>query len=216
MEKCSEKNRWQSMTTSARRIFRSNVIEVAKGDGSLPACTQANLQTSLKSEGITPNSEPSLDRDRELHTSSSLSEEFVHSSISGSLNGSQFSAQAEVVAEPNPIMNPSVTPRQGDRKRTLMRYITAVEELKAALSLRRPGWETFEFPEFDIIPESDESLALLQAAIEEKLNSSQELGDTNMWQKGKMLAGRLFVALSPFAKSFLTVAKGASQSVYST
>ena len=96
-----------------------------------------------------------------------------------------------------------------------MRYVAAVEELKDALALRRPGWETFEFPEFDIIPESDGSLALLQAAIDEKLGLCKGLGDTDIWQKGKILAERLFVALSPFAKSFLTVAKGASQSVSS-
>lgn len=120
----------------------------------------------------------------------------------------------EVVAATEQSANPSLsTPAAGDRKRTLMRYVAAVEELKAALSLRRPGWEIFEFPEFDVIPESDESLALLQEAIDEKLNSCQDLGDKSIWQQGKTLAERLFVALSPFANNFLSVAKGASESV---
>jgi hypothetical protein len=101
-----------------------------------------------------------------------------------------------------------------------MRYVAAVEELKAALRLRRSGWETFEFPEFDVIPESDGSLALLQEAIEEKLNSCDELQDKSIWQKGKnhrhrkMLAEQLFVALSPFAKNFLTVAQKWPHNLY--
>lgn len=124
-----------------------------------------------------------------------------------------MSTHEQIFSEANPIANPSFLSGSGDRKRTLMRYIAAVEELNAALRLRRPGWETFEFPKFDVIPESNESLVLLQEAIEEKLNASHDLQDKSIWQKGKMLAERLFVALSPFAKIFLIIAREASQSV---
>ena len=144
-----------------------------------------------------------------------LWEDPVGSSVSDPFLGSRFPVQEEAVPTKTCPTN-SVTPSLGDRKRTLMRYVAAVGELRAALRLRRPGWETFEFPEFDVIPESIGNLALLQEAIDEKLSLCRDLGDKGIWQKGKLLAERLFVALSPFANFFLTVAKEASQSVRAT
>lgn len=215
MEKPSEKGKWQSMTTSARKMFRPKGTDALKADMEAPTCSQtSSLQSKgprLSSGSSTASLSLMASHDL-LATGPLISQDLAHSSFNSS-NGSQFPVEQKLAAETDQVTDCSFTPTSGDGKRTLMRYIAAVEELKAALKLRRSGWETFEFTEFDVIPESDGSLALLQEAIDEKLNSCHELGDTGIWQKGKMLAERLFVALSPFAKNFLTVAKGASQSV---
>jgi hypothetical protein len=204
MEKYSEKSKWNTMTTSAKNIFRPHRAGMSKVD---TAPTRMDKYASLNSGSgmLMPGSEMTPNQ-------------LACSSINDHFKGSQVLGEREILVTDfevtDTIRNPSITMIRGDRKRTLMRYVAAVEELKAALKLRRSGWETFEFPEFDGIPESDGSLALLQEAIEEKLNSCDEIEDQSIWQKGKMLAERLFVALSPFAKNFLTVAQGASQSVH--
>jgi hypothetical protein len=99
-------------------------------------------------------------------------------------------------------------------KRALMRYIASVEELKSALLLaERPGWEAFNFPEFEKVPETEESMLLLQEAIEERLAARAEAPDEGLWQKGQLLAQRLFVASTPFVKNALVLSKAATQSV---
>src|SRR5436190_23518783 len=161
MEKCAEKTKWQSMTISAKKMFWPNSTVASRADKVLPRCSEMNSQTFVKSKGITLNSgSPTGQRlvSCEPDTVSLFSEELIRPSMSDSMNASQFPPPEEVVTETIPMRNPSFTPPIGDRKRTLMRYVAAVEELKDALAIRRPGWETFEFPEFDIIPESDGSL----------------------------------------------------------
>jgi hypothetical protein len=209
MEKCSEKSKWQAIATSAKKIFRSHGSEASKADMAPLLCSQQESQ-SLYPKDIAFKSEPSIALSGLDTGFLILSEDPVTSHIS--TNQTQLPPQPDAVIEAERETDPSSSPA-GDGKRTLMRYVAAVGELRAALKLRRPGWESFEFPEFDAIPESEETLALLQEAIEGKLNSCQELGDRSIWRKGKMLAERLFVALSPFAKNFLTIAKEASESV---
>jgi hypothetical protein len=199
------------MTTSARKMFRSHSgTEMLKSENfpQTSSQTMSGERCSVKNVADIYDGSLSEINLEERDTTPLLSECSVGSSISIPPPLPRHQVES---AEIDLITN-SFTP-VGDRKRTLMRYVAAVEELKAALRLGRPGWEKFEFPEFDIIPESDGSLALLQEAIDEKLNASDEFGDRSIWQKGKKMAERLFVALSPFAKNFLTVAKGASQSV---
>src|SRR5436189_168872 len=73
----------------------------------------------------------------------------------------------------------------GDRQRTLVRYTLAVEGLKEALHLDRPGWDAFEL-QFDNF--QDENLEFLHDAIEEKLNSSMNpVADSTIWAKCKRL-----------------------------
>src|SRR6266516_491286 len=81
----------------------------------------------------------------------------------------------------------------GDRQRTLVRYTLAVEALKEALQLDRPGWEAFEL-QFDNF--QDENLEFLHDAIEEKLNSSMNpVADSTIWTKCKGLGEQLVVAM---------------------
>jgi hypothetical protein len=209
---------WQSMTTSAKKkFFRSNSgsMEIPKTHTASSSSTQT--QNSVKSNGAKSNttSQETLrkveyDSDPDMVVPLS-SENLVLPSVSAGSLGSGLPMEEETETETN--STDSFTQSVGDRKRTLMRYTAAVDELKAALRLRRPGWETFEFPDFDVLPENVTNLALLQEAIDEKLSSCHGLSDKGIWQKGKLIAERLFVALSPFAKSFLTVAKEASQTV---
>ena len=217
MEKSSKKSKWQSVSASAKSRFWSYGTEIPKSSVTSSMCSQTNSSNSVESGDITFNSAspacPNL-AGLDLDASPEGSKDIDYSSSPS--HGGQLLGYREVVAATEKATNTLTSPAAGDRKRTLMRYVAAVEELKAALSLRRPGWEEFEFPEFDVIPESDGSLALLQEAIDEKLNSCQDLGDKSIWQQGKTLAERLFVALSPFANNFLTVAKGASESVCNT
>jgi hypothetical protein len=199
---------WQFITTFAKKILRINSTDVS------PTCLQIT-QNSVNSKDITLNSGSStavslVNRPPDLPPI--LSENYIQSSNNHS-DGTDFYSQEKTVTTTEPVTKFSFTPTGGDRNRTLMRYIAAVEHLKAALKLRQPGWETFEFPEFDVIPESNGSLALLRTAIDEKLDSYQELRDVSVWQKGKTLVERLFVASSPFVKNILTAVRGASQSV---
>lgn len=215
MEKISEKGKWHTMTNSAKKLLRSSFADQLKVKEASSRCFQPALQSCV-TPSVTINPQPSDPSHVGIECSDTvtlLSKEPI-SAVNMSSNGLILPAPEQVLDGADSVANSSLALRPGDRKRTLMRYIAAVEELKSALRLSRPGWETFEFPEFDIIPESNESLTLLQEAIEEKLNTSHDLQDKTIWQKGKILVERLFVGLSPFAKNFLTIARGASQSVF--
>jgi hypothetical protein len=214
MDKGSDKSRWGSMATSARKLFRSNSGNTdMEPKSEIAPETSSNFEQPRSSKRVSDSYASSLDISlRGPEPTPRLSDCSIRSSLSIPGSQSHLLRHQVELTDMDSNMN-SLTQHAGDRKRTLMRYVAAVEELKSALKLGRPGWEKFEFPEFDVIPESDGSLALLQEAIDEKLNASKDLGDINIWQKGKKMAERLFVALSPFAKNFLTVAKGASQSV---
>ena len=100
--------------------------------------------------------------------------------------------------------------KTGDRKRTLLKYETAVTELRAAIKLARPGWEEFQFPDFDNISEIGDGLDRLQNNIEKKLNAVKKpVGTSSSWNTVKNITGRLAVAMTPFAKNFLAISKEA-------
>jgi hypothetical protein len=212
MDKALDKSKWQSMTASAKKILRSNGgKEIPKSDTIPLPVPVAPRPNNANSDSGPPETLPVGDQDVvSLHP-----ENLALSSVSDTSLGSRLPIIQVKLGEAANKSYPtnSFTPSVGDRSRTMMRYVAAVEELRAALRLRRPGWETFDFPDFDKMPESVGNIALLQKAIDEKLGSCHDLGDKGIWQKGKLLAERLFVALSPFAKTVLTVAKDASPSV---
>jgi hypothetical protein len=80
--------------------------------------------------------------------------------------------------------------------------------LKASLSGARNEWGSFEFPEIDAIPEHE--VSKLQAGIKKLLNDRKEATENpTKWETCKGIAENVFIAMSPFAKHFLTVAKEA-------
>jgi hypothetical protein len=81
--------------------------------------------------------------------------------------------------------------------------------LKQALKYRRHEWGSFDFPEIDSISEEQEP-AKLQDEIENVLNSKKNaIKNPTTWSKSKDIIKKAFMALSPFAKNFLTVAANA-------
>jgi hypothetical protein len=95
----------------------------------------------------------------------------------------------------------------GDRERMLERYAAAITLLNNALKLGRASWESFEFPELDNTPESDD-MSNLQDEIEKKLDSRKSsIENPNAWTKGKNLTSRISFVTSPFTKNFLLIAK---------
>ena len=104
----------------------------------------------------------------------------------------------------------------GDRARTKARYDKATERLEKSLNRCPKHWQPFDLPKFDDIA-NDADLAvsqvqeLLQNMFNARDNSPQ---DTDFWSKAKRGVTGAFLAIAPFAKVFLQVAKeGASVSL---
>ena len=95
----------------------------------------------------------------------------------------------------------------GDIKRTEERYKKAVLKLEESLKVRRANWETFEASKFDgtakddPIPELREQINKILEARKAPINNQDYLA------RGKRAIERGFKAMSPFAKTFLRMAK---------
>jgi hypothetical protein len=98
----------------------------------------------------------------------------------------------------------------GDRERTELRYKNAISQLEESLRFRRQNWEIFQIPNLDL--RDNDTLPKLRQEIKKTLDARQKsIRNQNSWSKGKNLVERIFIAMSPFAKSFLTVAKDGQQ-----
>jgi len=100
--------------------------------------------------------------------------------------------------------------RDPDSVRTLERYEKAKDKLRSALKVRRNEWGSFELPELDRISETEEP-AKLQTEVDKVLDARIKAASQTT---AKGVVKQIFMALSPFAKNFLTVASSA-QSVNS-
>jgi len=102
-------------------------------------------------------------------------------------------------------MNKSTNVAFGDRERTEKRHTEATNRLEEALTLRNIKWETFHIP--DLRFTNSESFPKLQQEIEKMLNAPKiPITDQTHWSKIKDMMERMFTAISPFSKHFLTVA----------
>jgi hypothetical protein len=91
----------------------------------------------------------------------------------------------------------------GDRKRTISRYKIAAEKLQASLNSSQAHWKSFKIPEKNI-PDKD-PISQLREEINKTLTGRKE--EKKSWIE------KVFSAISPFAKNFLTIAKE-GQAVY--
>ena len=98
----------------------------------------------------------------------------------------------------------------GDRERTKSRYEKAAKDLEKSLKLCQRDWQPFELPKFNDIVDSD-ALPDVQGAIENMLNAREHaMQNPDFWSKRKRTIKRIFSATSPFAKSFLQIAREGS------
>lgn len=103
----------------------------------------------------------------------------------------------------------------GDRERTKSRYEKAAKDLEKALKLCQKDWQPFELPKFDDILNND-ALPDVRGAIENMLNArEQSMKNPDFWSKRKGTIKQIFSATSPFAKSFLQIAKQGSSVFHS-
>jgi hypothetical protein len=99
----------------------------------------------------------------------------------------------------------------GDREKTEGRYKEAVEQLKKSVKLPRKNWETFEIPDFKNLVDVTDLIPQLQEDIKKTLDARKDaFKDQNFWSKSKRITEGIFIAISPFAKNFLFVAKQGS------
>ena len=98
----------------------------------------------------------------------------------------------------------------GDQERTKLRYEKAAKALAKSLKLCQRDWPPFELPKFNDVV-NDDVLPDVQEAIEKMLNArEQSMKNPDFWSKRKRTITRIFSATSPFAKSFLQIAKAGS------
>jgi hypothetical protein len=108
------------------------------------------------------------------------------------------------------ISNKSTDVVLGDRERTERRYMESIKRLDEALTLRKMNWEAFHVSDLHFT--DSESLPKLQLEIEKMLNTwKSPVTDQTHWSKITNMMGRMFTAISPFSKHFLTVAINAQQ-----
>jgi hypothetical protein len=105
---------------------------------------------------------------------------------------------------PNPA-----TALLGDDERTKAKYAAAAKRLKDVLERGRSQWKDFKPPDTD---GGANTMSQLRDQLEKMLNTWKASGEnSNLWSKGKVLLGQIFVATSPFMKHVLLVAKDAAQ-----
>jgi hypothetical protein len=95
----------------------------------------------------------------------------------------------------------------GDRQRTERRYIRAVKQLEQAMNIENS--EAFEIPDFTSI-ENDPVLQLrrnITEMIDARQNAMKERG---VWSEAKQRLEDIFVTISPFARTILSVARTVS------
>src|SRR5271155_618375 len=117
---------------------------------------------------------------------------------------------------PSPTATVSATPAaqldpSGDRERTEKRYQEAVELLQNSVKLPRKNWEAFEIPEFKNLADVINPIPQLQEDIKNTLDArASSFKDPHFWSTSKRVAERIFMAITPFAINFLSVANEGS------
>lgn len=99
----------------------------------------------------------------------------------------------------------------GDRKRTNARYLEAVALLQQAVKARQ---EHGDFESLDFLELKGEPEKFSDSQFRDKINLAMEarkcaIKDQSAWSKCKDTVECIFVALSPFAKNFLSIAQSA-------
>jgi len=117
-----------------------------------------------------------------------------------------LSPTATVSATPGAQIDPS-----GDRERTEKRYREAVEHLHNSVKLPRKNWEAFEIPELKHLADVINPIPQLQEDIKKTLDArASSFKDPHFWSTSKRVAERIFMAITPFAINFLSVANEGS------
>ena len=102
-----------------------------------------------------------------------------------------------------------IATESADRQRTKARYREAAKLLEEAVKGRESQWGKFEFPElvgeledFDVSEFKDNINSILE-------KRKGDVQDDTAWRKCEHAIQCFFTAFSPFAKNFLSIAKGA-------
>ena len=114
------------------------------------------------------------------------------------------SVQTEGFGVPRPTVTDANT---GDKQRSKDRYFDATRLLEETVKAYQGKWGSFDFPELKGEPEDfNDSL------FREKINTvmiaqKTKVNDQSAWEKCRDATRCAFIAFSPFAKNFLTIAK---------
>ena len=99
-----------------------------------------------------------------------------------------------------------------DRQRTKLRFEAALSILKEAIDTRPSSWNQFDIPDFNQLRDGIGGLSLLQSEGEKMLNSRKNKNPSvSVWERGKEMLERIFMAMSPAATNILTIAKQAQE-----
>jgi hypothetical protein len=107
-----------------------------------------------------------------------------------------------------PSLTTLVVPEDSDRERTERRYKLAVKQLEQAMNIENS--ETFVIPDFTSV-ENDPVLQLrknITEMIDARQNAMKEKG---IWSEAKQRLEEIFVSISPFARTILSIARTTSQ-----
>ena len=84
--------------------------------------------------------------------------------------------------------------------------------LKEAVDTRPSSWNQFDIPDFNQLRDGIGGLSLLQSEAEKMLDSRKNKNPSvSVWERGKEMLERIFMAMSPAATNILTIAKQAQE-----
>lgn len=125
-------------------------------------------------------------------------------------SSSKSNSRPEPSTTGSPVITSSITAHDfGDRTRTKARYDKATECLEKSLNRCPKDWQPFDLPKFDdIASDTDVAVSNVQGLLQNMFNARDDsTKDTDFWSKVKRGVTEAFLAISPFAKIFLQVAK---------
>jgi hypothetical protein len=111
----------------------------------------------------------------------------------------------------NPVSD--VEKDSGDRRRAKARYKEAASLLERSIKTRQGSWGSFDFQDLSGEPEDFDDSRFRNKINMALATRESSIKDRTTWSKCKYTVECIFTALSPFAKNFLMIAKGA-QSVF--
>jgi hypothetical protein len=103
----------------------------------------------------------------------------------------------------------SINDPYGDTARTLNRYKDAVERLREALKNVQGEGKLFQVPEFDTIPDDLGPIQLREAISHIFDQAATRVKNPSRWTKCKQVIEIMYLAISPFIKNILLIARDA-------
>ena len=95
-----------------------------------------------------------------------------------------------------------------DRKRTRERYVEAAKLLQDTVNIYKDKWGPFDIPAFNGELE-DFSNSRFKEQLDSVLETNMKAQNRSTWERCSYAMQCCFIAFSPFAKNFLTIAANA-------